>query len=135
MVSYVIKEVITTVVEVRRYFRAGSLVCSYLMIIYPVLKSELSATPLLKNWNGLSCLLRWCYTFLTVICLSSYTGTSPSCWMYSNFWEGFNWDGIWLMGAAGFLFVMWECLEHVTEHECARVGCTSPMKDVHVISV
>lgn len=51
-----------------------------------------------------------------------------------NFWEGFDWDGIWLMGAAGFLFVMWECLEHVTEHECAGVGGTSPVKDVHVLA-
>lgn len=40
-------DVITTVVEVRRYFRGGSLVYSYLTIIYPVFKSELSATPLL----------------------------------------------------------------------------------------
>ena len=39
-----------------------------------------------------------------------------------SFWEGFDLGSIWLMGAAGFLFVIWECLEHVTEHECALVA-------------
>lgn len=52
-----------------------------------------------------------------------------------SFWERFVWGSIWLMGAAGFLFVIWECLEHVTEHECALVGCTSVMEDLHVTSV
>lgn len=45
-----------------------------------------------------------------------------------RYWEKFDWDSIWLMGAAGFLFVIRECFEHVTEHGCHR--CTSLMNGV-----
>lgn len=39
------------------------------------------------------------------------------------------------MGAARFLLMLWECLEHMSEQEFALVGCTSTMKDMNVIFV
>ena len=40
-------------------------------------------------------------------------------------WEGFDSDGIWLTGAAGFLFVIWECAAETSVCVCVCVSaCT-----------
>lgn len=129
MVSYVIKEAMWLLYSGwgKEIYGDGSLLYSYLRIC-PVFKSELSATPLLQNWHSLSWLLRWCYSFWH-LSFSEHSDITPLLDVQLGFWEGFVWDSIWLMGAAGFLFVIWECLEHVTEHECALVGCTCVMKE------